>query len=110
MTEPATARVRDPGPLGRFAYRFAAAYLLLYNAAALIGLLPWVGRYGYFVDRLWNHVVLWTEKSVLGMTTLSSLKISGSGDTSFPLGHREAEGVDCGVPAEAADQLVGFDG
>jgi uncharacterized membrane protein YphA (DoxX/SURF4 family) len=83
MTEPATARVRGPGPLGRFAYRFAAAYLLLYNAAALIGLLPWVGRYSYYVDRLWNHVVLWTEKSVLGMTTLSSLKISGSGDTSF---------------------------
>ncbi len=83
MSDPATAHVHVPGFLGRVVIRVADSYLLLYNAAALVGLLPWVGRYSYFVDRLWNHVVLWTEGSVLRMTTLSSLKVSGSGDTSF---------------------------
>jgi uncharacterized membrane protein YphA (DoxX/SURF4 family) len=83
MRETATAQADSPGLPVRFAYRFLASYLVLYNASSLIALLPWIGRYSYFVDRFWNHVVLWTEKSMLGMTTLSSLKVSGSGDTSF---------------------------
>ena len=106
MTEPATAQVRGPGPIARFLYRFVAAYLLLYNAAALFGLLPWIGRYGYYVDRFWNVVVLWTEKSVLGMSTLSSLKVSGSGDTSF-LWARTACMLALALPAAVAWSIFG---
>ncbi len=83
MNAPADAQVSRPGALRRFCFRFLAAYLLVYNAAALIELLPWIGRYGYFVRRLWTFVVLWTERVLLKMPTLSSLRITGSGDTSY---------------------------
>jgi uncharacterized membrane protein YphA (DoxX/SURF4 family) len=83
MIAPESAQIPGAGLQRRFGFRFTAAYLLIYNAAAVFALLPWIGRYEYYLNRLWNFVVLWTERVVLRMTTLSSLKVSGSGDTSF---------------------------
>jgi uncharacterized membrane protein YphA (DoxX/SURF4 family) len=83
MIAPERAQVPSAGVLRRFGFRFTATYLLIYNAVAVFALLPWVGGYGNYLDRVWIVVVLWTERVVLGMTTLSSIKTSGSGDTSF---------------------------
>jgi uncharacterized membrane protein YphA (DoxX/SURF4 family) len=83
MTAPEIAPVTREGVLRRFGFRFIAAYLLISNAVALVELIPVIGRYGYSIDRLWNVIVLWNERVVLKMATLSSLKVSGSGDTSF---------------------------
>jgi uncharacterized membrane protein YphA (DoxX/SURF4 family) len=82
MTTHSTAAV-PPGVLRRFGFRFFASYMLIYNADRLLGLIPFVGNHAYVVYVGWNQVVFWTERVVLGMATMSSIRNTGSGDTSF---------------------------
>jgi uncharacterized membrane protein YphA (DoxX/SURF4 family) len=45
--------------------------------------LPFIGWTSYVIDLAWRHLVLWTERVVLGMSQLSSIMPTGSGDTGF---------------------------
>lgn len=83
MTAPEIGPRPPGGLLRRFGFRFVAAYLLILNTSTLLRLLPLLGRYSYYPELVWRYVVLWTERVVLRMTELSSIKSSGSGDTSF---------------------------
>jgi uncharacterized membrane protein YphA (DoxX/SURF4 family) len=83
MTHPTPVLSLPAGAPRRLGFRFLAAYLLLYNLEALLQLVPVVRDHSDFLGRGWNVLVLWTERVVLGMTTLSSLEFTGSGDTSF---------------------------
>ena len=85
MASSETTPCRRPGVLRRFGFRFVTAYLLIYNAGPILMLLPFVGRYAYLIDLGWNQAVFWVERDILHAwrPCLSSLQITGSGDTSF---------------------------
>jgi uncharacterized membrane protein YphA (DoxX/SURF4 family) len=83
MTAPSTPRSSIVFALRRLGFRFVAAYLIVYNATAFMALVPQLNRFSYYPNLGWRYVVQWTERVLLGFHTPSSIRMTGSGDTTF---------------------------
>jgi len=67
----------------RVAFRFAFAYLLLYNLPFPIGGLPLTDPVKGWYDRLWHVVVPWFAAHVLHLAKPITIFSNGSGDTTY---------------------------
>lgn len=74
----------DPGFVSKFAFRFSAAYWLLYFLPQPFSFIPGFGRVYVWHQGLMDTVVRWTALNVLGIQgDLISSANNGSGDTTF---------------------------
>ncbi len=79
-------QLEDWGPARRAAFRFAFAYLSLYNVSgplALLSQVPLIGALADAYERLWNALVFGVAKHALGLPGPLSVEMTGAGDTTF---------------------------
>ncbi|MFP2908889.1 hypothetical protein ACLESD_28335 [Pyxidicoccus sp. 3LFB2] len=69
------------GPVQRLAFRWAFAYLVLYNLTALVYHLPGMSAVIERYDALWESIVTWVGARFLGVDIIRIP--TGSGDTTF---------------------------
>jgi uncharacterized membrane protein YphA (DoxX/SURF4 family) len=83
MTDPVIARNLPPGVLRRFGLRFFAVYQLLYSVVPFLGRIPGGWHVVARFYQLWEALVPWTERRILGMAKPIPYQPTGSGDTTF---------------------------
>jgi hypothetical protein len=82
----AGAAADDWGAARRVAFRFAFAYLVLYNSFGPVVLLEKVPPFGAVMEgyeALWKALVPWVGRHVLGLAGEIDTSPNGSGDTTF---------------------------
>ncbi|HEU4411965.1 MAG TPA: hypothetical protein VFS43_42380 [Polyangiaceae bacterium] len=80
------AEPEDWGPARRVAFRFAFAYLVLYNSFGPLTLLGEVPPFSTLMEgyeALWNAIVPWVGRRVLGVTGPIVNAPTGAGDTMY---------------------------
>lgn len=81
--EPAASAPKAWGLARRIAFRFAFAYLLLYSLPGPVDSLPGTEFLSEAFSDVWQAVVPWVGKHVLGLEKDITIFTNGSGDTTY---------------------------
>ena len=67
----------------RVGFRFAFAYLILYNLPLPIGALPWTESLQPAYDSIWHPLVAWVGRHILSLQSEVATRDTGSGDRTY---------------------------
>lgn len=70
-------------PAARIAFRFAFAYLILFMLPFPLGGVPYTDALAEPYTKLWDAVVPWVGRHILGLSNEVSVAVNGSGDRTY---------------------------